>query len=404
MFSSTFFHNIGHRLLSLPQSKRVLRVGLCRVLRCIMRLFLECFGVASTRRTSVHQEQPNPLCELPTEVLNGILEYLPPESSAVLALVNKKFHHQLRRFIHPAAIYNPPTKLNFLRLLERDSPHLLLCPVCPILYLWRHTYSYQCPRRWTPHSPHRDQACYGMGLCTTHQGYVGHVYIEVRDLLLRHAELGPEYGLPLDFLEHTCNGREEHPAFTRSITPKIVNGRLFVMHKSDQLIDLDDQGVEKQIKKLLPGPCLHTDIRPVAYCAVSHLLRGESQSDKRCAGTVKCHRCATDAQVSATFDSPEVIRLHVDVWHDLGAREFPIRGWQRGVFGWTPDGDKEDALKRRSLRMAYLGLDGENDDRSRTTLVLDWYSFNMYDDCSRPGGEPRYYAPARRCHHCGSRR
>lgn len=91
---------------------------------------------------------------LPDELFHEIMGYLPLEACAALALTSKRAYQRWHACIESINNQvNPAPKRNFLRLLERDVPFLLLCNDCNRLYNWKTSPSGRC---WGLHGRHYD--------------------------------------------------------------------------------------------------------------------------------------------------------------------------------------------------------------------------------------------------------
>ena len=309
--------------------------------------------------TSSHQDEDEEVGfqRLPLELICHTMHYLPPESCASLSLINKQCYQRLQPL---TPLPDLTAKRQFLRLLERDSPHMLLCACCDILYDWTKSppwSTFMCPRDFD--RPHQ---C-APSLCDAH--FEMAIYRQVLDLVLRHHEFGPEYGLPLSHLEHTCNGPESDPAMLVKIVPRIIGKQLFMWRSVELLVNVQgEEPIRPQLLKLRNITCYHANTCPVALCAVSHVLRGGNQSEMRCAQLMKCAVCATDLQVTAAY-AADLVRVRVDIWQNFGSRESSADEVHKGLFDpGTPfnaaralmrDIRKDFSLRKCSLPDAPVG-------------------------------------------------
>jgi hypothetical protein len=309
---------------------------------------------------------------LPLELISHIMHFLPPESCAALSLVSKAFYWCCSQSLRISdTLADPTAKRRFLLLIERDQPQLLLCAYCNMLYKWRKHYRFGCART------HPKRYLSLISLCYTHMPYLCR---NVQDLILRCDESGPAYGLPVTYLEHSCNGYHDDPTILKRIVPKIIRKQLFIWKSCELLINLrGDETVLKQLEKLDKIHfCEHSyrHIPPIALCAVSHVVCGHSvsESEMKCTRLIKCARCATDMKVAAEEVSGYV-RVKIDAWQNYGGRDYPLQGLQNGMFESRPPLNTEDAL-RRNIRTQFLGLEESSSSSAPTGIILhhwNWY-------------------------------
>ena len=168
------------------------------------------------------------LARLPLELLLQIIEYLPAQSAAVVALISKYHYVALKQYVLPS-LSDRAAKKRFLRLLEVDLPQYIACYCCDTLYRWRASAPrYECPRRF-----HR-------GMCSIHtlepmycpQHYPRQLPLETVAAFLRGYERGPAYGPQLQELYHKCDGalpwHHWTPDVSRDTAARVVNGKLLL--------------------------------------------------------------------------------------------------------------------------------------------------------------------------------
>ena len=266
---------------------------------------------------------------LPSEIITSVTAYLSPEHMASLSLSSKRFSELLFPQILPRLRTDSHARLSFLWLLEDDLPNMLTCATCVMLYSWKTSAKYppySCPRRNISDHPH------GTDLCPGH--VPDRMTLEVRDLVLRAHNKGPEYGLPLSFLEHACNDRNKFRDkldIRKTFRPRIVGGSL-MLHRVDELrIDKRIPALP-QLERLEVRICDHVsdaNIQGIVLCALSHIMEDSSSSatafpvpEKKCQMPHYCKLCATDLNVHLVPEET-TITVWIEAWQDFGHRNCP---------------------------------------------------------------------------------
>ena len=269
------------------------------------------------------------LQRLPLEILDSITIQLERYQIAVLGLTCKHFFRQIEPHSGRYLLHDTPRRLKFLRLLEEDHPHLLVCSPCGHLYDWKNSKQhgafpdYTCPERKSPF--HRS----AMTLCDVHEPYS--MKAEIRDLILRADRLGPEYGLPTSYLTHTCRGHRDG-GMPKSFECRIRKGGLMV-HRQDTVLLMRSEPITKQLFSGMMHirSCQHVGrgLLAVIICAIFHVLRSDGQAVGpsaawKCSQRVSCAKSANDLRVSVhRHDLGLLVSVHS--WLAFGNRDTSCR-------------------------------------------------------------------------------
>jgi hypothetical protein len=168
------------------------------------------------------------LARLPPELLLQIIQYLPADSAAVVALISKYHYVALKHYVLPGLSDNAAKK-RFLRLLEVDLAEYIACHCCDILYRWKASApQYQCPGQ--SHEVMCYKHTHGSMYCSQHEPR--RLPLETVAAFLRGYERGPAYGPQLQELHHKCDGtgpgHYSSPGVSRDTAAQVVNGKLLL--------------------------------------------------------------------------------------------------------------------------------------------------------------------------------
>ncbi|KAK4198107.1 hypothetical protein QBC40DRAFT_331986 [Triangularia verruculosa] len=239
----------------------------------------------------VHRTWSRPfnLFGLPNELIYMIVEYLPRESRAALALVNYFF----KDLLGPSAIdFTPASRLRFtfLRLLERDLNDRVACPCCQMLH---HPRVKDCKRRLFGH----DEPI-AFHLFQDRPLPVGLCYNTVRAAAIRQARLGADPSL--DFGPDTRHFLHKCLKIVRTSRTWFVDGTLIT--RVQTIIALD-RSTTREWEQLIQHPkiirleasdsrrCKHGWLCPRFS---KYLHEGENYSDAN-VKIERCHECATES-------------------------------------------------------------------------------------------------------------
>ena len=309
------------------------------------------------------------LLSLPTELLLQILEFLSTLDATCLSLTCRELYLLINqhRIIQPSA---PWERMRLLRRFEQDLAQYILCYKCEKLYLWRKwsndrrrwrfslsfpfirsitrprlehckssSWIYLCDKN---HHRKTSERC---GLCPT-----------FRRLILRHELLGPDFGIPMSTLTHSCKAKavKGTPDSSITIEPKIVRRIGLTALMSNPMIRKTTQVTFRE--KLRLGeiyryqPVIAWDLSKIVCQHVGVALLNLSQHAARFLkqsrhdscdqelgmdkdvlsfkapfntwyqGTklLKCHICSTDFRIYTRASNEKIFEVKFDVFQDFG--------------------------------------------------------------------------------------
>ena len=316
------------------------------------------------------------LLSLPTELLLQIFELLSTPDATCLGLTCREIY----LLISKHRILQPPTSWERMRLLhrfEQDLAKYVLCYQCEKLYLWRNRSNDQ--RRWgippsLPfiHSATRPRLEYcessdKIYLC----GKIHHrndserctLYPALRRLILRHELLGPNFGIPMSTLAHSCRTKAGGgtPGISTTIEPKIVRSfgstalmSNLMIRKATQIAFRENLRPRKiytyqpvtawdpstivcqHIGAVLPDLTQHAarflkqprhDSSDHGFGEINESLGMDRNTVSfkapfntwyQCTKLLKCHLCATDFRIHARASNEKIFEVKFDVFQDFG--------------------------------------------------------------------------------------
>ncbi|KAK5279854.1 hypothetical protein LTR40_007184 [Exophiala xenobiotica] len=300
------------------------------------------------------------LTRLPPELLLEIIQYLPADSAAVVALISKYHYAALKHYVLPGLSDNAAKK-RFLRLLEVDLVEYIACHCCDILYRWKASAPwYQCPGRF------HEGMCYkhtlGSMYCPQH-GPRG-LPLETVAAFLRGYERGPAYGPQLQELHHKCDGTLHYwsPGVSRDTAAQVVNGKLLLRTYYSMQVSLQ-QSFATQLDKLRHIGCSHSPatLPALVMDAIDHL--SSPFKAPRCSDYINCAKCATDLRVAVRTTKSDQLVAEITTWQCYGGRDIGQEDRAvRGIFGYrfAREGEGESeagnhrlALPSRNLELLY---------------------------------------------------
>lgn len=237
------------------------------------------------------------LARLPLEILLQVIQYLPAESAAAVALISKYHYLALKQDVLPG-LADTAAKKRFLRLLEVDLADYIACHRCDILYRWKASAPrYRCPRRYH-HGMWRLHTSEPIGTyCPEH--YPRQLPLETVAAFLRGYERGPAYGPQLQELHHKCTGAAlcGWPRnISRETAARVVNGRLLLRVSCNLQVSLQ-KSLAVQLDQLTVLGCCHSSSLPALVMdAIDHL--GTPSEAPRSSDYINCAECATDLRVA----------------------------------------------------------------------------------------------------------
>lgn len=309
------------------------------------------------------------LLDLPTEVLLIIVSQLKYENGIALSLTCHRLYKLLFKTYKPTPKHNG-REARVLVLLERDLPDMLSCPTHERLYKWRGHSRHLCPLCTNAKRSHGSLVvCYN----NCKEGFQ-ELFEPERRLILRHALLGPNYGVPKSMFLHRCG---------RSHFQSMDEARLKIVGDSLMLWRTQHWPVKLELYPDLPGlqdfqqtmeKCHAMPLSPIWSAAVHHAM----QNSKRlfstpeeaaptyrwtCPILFKCSCCSTDVKVCVEQFVLGQVVIRFDLYQDLGHLN-ELTTAQRIVFGvknnWPTQWPSESGIAERfkeSLELKYHGVD-----------------------------------------------
>ncbi|KIX92835.1 uncharacterized protein Z520_11498 [Fonsecaea multimorphosa CBS 102226] len=329
------------------------------------------------------------LARLPPELLLQIIQYLPAESAAVVALISKYHHVALKQYVLPD-LSDMAAQKRFLRLLEVDLAEYIACHYCDILYRWQASAPrYECPRRF-PCGKYPTHTL-GSGDVYCPQHYPSELPLEMVAAFLRGYERGPSYGPQLQELHRKCDAtlpwHNLTPNVSRDTAARVVNGKLLLRTSYSLQVSLQ-QSLADQLDPLSFIGCRHSagTLPALVMDAIDH-LDSPSQAP-RCSDYINCANCATDLRVAVSSTKGDQLVAHIITWQCFGGRDIEQEDYTvRKMFGDTfVRADERHAksyrlaLPSRNLELLYnegLGDGGSLTDglqqRYRCLHWWDWF-------------------------------
>ncbi|KAK3937736.1 hypothetical protein QBC46DRAFT_318997 [Diplogelasinospora grovesii] len=277
---------------------------------------------------------------LPTELVDMILEYLPPESVVAFVLTCRVFYS--RHFPRPAHL-SSSAKETLLHWLDQDTPSLYFCHDCTRLHSWR--------RALKPAPP-----CY-RGPCRAINSASGHMreslrtlrwrfnYIKAQLAMNRHL-YGPLHGPPLRRFEEAKSGFDTFHgvSITYSWRARIISDKLYV--RGTTVIRRGKGGDEISLRAFIDFygrflVCGHLQADDGVYSdrgipVIPELGQDHSSPGppfRQVSGGIRsCSVCYTDYQMEVTLRDPLWYErssrgrdwvIEVNRWHRLGSCRSP---------------------------------------------------------------------------------
>lgn len=268
---------------------------------------------------------------LPPEIIDIILEQLPPESVVSFVLTCRAFY---AAHMSQSLRLAPPARTTLLLWLEKDVAGLYFCHLCDKLHPWRpQSYSYQIPT-YNGACKHRYDTRNGWvsGLTFSYEYHVARLAMN------RHL-YGASNGPPLERLQlrHAFRGGLHDTKMEESWQARILEGELYLYATITLHQRRGNVGVIK----------MDTPHYMFEYLICPHLTAVGGQSRLRyfipelnqsavvpdCFGNVlgpvrSCPQCFTDYQMDITWQ--DVRRrgrsrwsIKIQKWHQLGSCRFP---------------------------------------------------------------------------------
>lgn len=250
------------------------------------------------------------------------------ENAIALSLTCQKLYNMLFMLHKPTPRHNG-REIHFLRLLERDFPNKMACPIHERLYDWQKQKDnlYSCP------SCHKHRSILNRYAIICNKGCkhngVG-ISESERRLILRSAILGPEHGLPMSLFEHICSVKTHGKADT--VVPKLVNGSLMLVRSHHFYVqDIFHWDVShwdnSHMLTAKEAICEHShkNLTALLALAVEHAVQKRSiakiATDWPCwiyPPLIKCNVCATDVRLRMELVGQNSLVVRTDAYQDLG--------------------------------------------------------------------------------------
>ncbi|KIX92038.1 uncharacterized protein Z520_12254 [Fonsecaea multimorphosa CBS 102226] len=281
----------------------------------------------------------SPLTSLPTELLLIIASSLPPSALACLMLTSKHFYNTLAYEFDPRMQHHPEEKALFVRLLEKDLPHMLACYSCDILFDWRKKPRCRCPN----HHNHLFLT-FDPLWCYVHSPAL--ISREMVDAFVRGYEKGPEYGPQLEELTHKCKRDggwypTRGKKVARRLDARVQQGRLIVhgvysmrvplpphcIKPSPDYVDRSfELSLTREMAKFAGIGCVHLGHSlPAILLDSVRRLPGLFEQRPLCHDLINCGFCATDLRVRTVVGEDAHLTLQVEMWRSFGGRDPAMR-------------------------------------------------------------------------------
>lgn len=267
---------------------------------------------------------PNPLLDLPHELILSITDHLEKDSTVLLALSCKRLFRLLKTHCNLSFGTDVALRTRFLQRLETDHPKFLTCRVCGWMFLWRKQrgVSYRCPRMMRHPHENRDSVA-SVVVCPLNFVYMKQ---EMLDLVLRAHRRGPQHGLPLSFLNSNAPVHPEltlavlHPTVDKlrmGTQARIVDGELMML--SFWMMELNStDNVRLEMRAFNPALCWHRwqHISTVWWQQVSEMLLWKDTGEYFV--THQCGFCASDYKLHIKKLGQGRLGVDLKVWRNFG--------------------------------------------------------------------------------------
>ena len=322
---------------------------------------------------------------LPAELYVELLDYMEPRYGVLLSLTCKKLWsmvslksnsvlHDLRRCEPLAA------RIDFLDLLEKDSPRLIRCTVCMALHK-RKPDEGKLRQRYSPYERKCAKASGTVGLGDAHFMTTAHIGLsrETAELVLRAHSHSAGYGLPTSILRLKSEGYAYGEI--RTLVNFECEGRIYsngmtmprLLVRTRYRIEVDTEwNIAPQIKSTEVQSCGHNNDqeRSTIIATVSNVVKytdeGKASPSYNASSFHRCSLCPTDMEVVACRVPGECfISVIVEAWRDLGGRgKHTESEWQRQSTSYIASDDPfrratPYALGQRSLKEVFDAADPE---------------------------------------------
>ena len=266
---------------------------------------------------------------LPPEIIDMILEHLPPESSVAFALTCRHFYRQYM----PVPLHlQPHTKESLLIFLERDLSGMYFYHRCCKLHSWNrypvlvkdpwdHRYSDTCnqPTGWVPAV-----------------GY--HFDYSTARLIMNRHFYGSPHGPRLEDVEESQifkSVRFPNTTMRTSWCPRIIENELVLRGTIIAYTERDDttklrQFADNDMWDILCSHISHTDYPELRRDRASGTLFSSAGGPVR-----SCPQCYTDYQVDIAFDRWRGWVILVTKWMQLGSCRSPEDPKWRSLVGYA---------------------------------------------------------------------
>lgn len=317
-----------------------------RTIQAIARKFANSITLKSLRqlRPFKRKRQPNPLLDLPIEIILEILDFLPAASAISFCLTCRSFKGTFSGS-QQHYLTEAESKRQLLYLLEHDLPKYIHCSTCNKLYIWGEDafcyYACSNKRRLSNPGSHPGST----RLCTGHR--FNSLEIQLRDLVLRAHERGPKWGLQLSILQwqgHESAG-SPGPLFIQ-FDAKVVEKKLIIKRIDSLVVDLRKAiftEVQLLTKHYASHNCAGWCVPTIALYAIHNLLESRTpdhpvpEDSSFSTMMPHCTDCATDLKVVAAPgpDREDTFRIDVVSYQDYGNRYVDVNSPQADMFAWS---------------------------------------------------------------------
>lgn len=277
--------------------------------------------------------------KLPTELLLSIVDFLPLNNAASLALgshallqkLGKRYFHALRR----NAEHNEQRAL-FLQSLSRDHARFFFCAFCSTFHSSKRVSTFAPFQRPWPRCVTCDSAynhMLGIPVYGDNESMYQLSFLHIQ-LGMKRYRCGPEHGRDVEELFHLevfapeGDPKSKKTISLSSVEYRIVSNELFIRRQHVLVVPSrhrDDIFTDKVESSTCARPCRHLSmtINPFRQNLESllfeHLAREEGHSEFASSFDIHCDQCGTEIHTEVSNWLSSGLALVITTWLNLGS-------------------------------------------------------------------------------------
>lgn len=277
-----------------------------------------------------HSDTSCLLTELPIEIFLSIVDILEEEWRALLSLTCK----EIRRTVcahFDISMRDRSVRIRFLQHLDLDLPEYLTCRSCDSLYQWRRLsiIGYRC-MHWSAHPKGSAPGVHDILLSTNSKTMVT-MLPEIVDLISRARQRGPQYGLPISFLNG--DGVCYHSDMCLTVKACWAQNQIVVSTRRD-LETLPGENMSNATFSMSGWICKHgwpDRLSRTWSFWEEKIYRADTVGEPI---ELKCPYCLTDAEIriSSASNGHRIIALRT--WQNFGSGIVRSRGAEQSFNPW----------------------------------------------------------------------